>query len=91
MAQVPDVDKYIMQLKQIIEEKNVAILQLRSRIDGNCTMLRFLLERMNNNIIESRLSYVNNNGYDAYEIKLDKLVREIDVLEQNLNQHFRSS
>ena len=83
-------DPIIMELKQIIEEKDKAILQLRSRIDGVGTKLQFLLERMNSNIIESRLQTVNN-GYDAYEIKLDKLVRKIDVLEQNLNQHFRSS
>ena len=90
MAQVPQVDKYIMELKTIIEQKDVAILELRSRIDGVGTKLQFLLERINSNIIESRLSYVNN-GYDAYEIKLDKLVRKIDVLEQNLNQHFKNN
>ena len=90
MAQVPDVDNYIMELKQLIQEKDKAILELKSRIDGVGTKLEFLLERLNCNVIESRLSYVNN-GYDAYEIKLDKLVRKIDALEQNLNQHFRSS
>ena len=90
MAQVPDVDKYIMELKTIIEQKDVAILELKSRIDGVGTKLQFLLEKLNSNVIESRLSYVNN-GYDAYETKLDKLVRRIDILEQNLNQYFCKS
>ena len=65
MAQVPQVDKYIMELKTIIEQKDVAILELRSRIDGVGTKLQFLLEKLNSNVIESRLSYVNNN-YDVY-------------------------
>ena len=90
MAQDFQVDPIIMQLKQIIEEKDKAILELKGRIDGVGTKLQFLLEKLNSNVIESRLSYVNN-GYDAYEIKLDKLCRRIDLLEQNLNQHFRSS
>ena len=89
MAQVPNVDNYIMELKTIIEQKDVAILELKSRIDGVGTKLQFLLEKLNSNVIESRLSYVNNN-YDVYELKLDKLCRRIDLLEQNLNQHFRS-
>ena len=89
MCEAPNVDKYIMELKQLIQEKDKAILELKGRIDGNCTKLQFLLEKLNSNVIESRLSYVNN-GYDAYEIKLDKLCRRIDNLENNLNQHFRS-
>ena len=89
MAQEPQVDHIIMQLKQLIEEKDKSILALKSRIDGVGTKLQFLLEKLNSNVIESRLSNVNNN-YDAYELKLDKLVRKIDILEQNLNQYFKS-
>ena len=48
MAQVPDVDKYIMELKTIIEQKDAAILELRGRIDANCTKLQFLLEKLRN-------------------------------------------
>ena len=89
MAQEPHVDHIIMQLKQLVEEKDKSILALKSRIDGVGTKLQFLLEKLNSNVIESRLSNVNNN-YDAYEIKLDKLVRRLDLLEQNLNQYFKS-
>ena len=89
MAQEPQVDHIIMELKTIVEEKNKSIDLLRGRIDGVGTKLQFLLEKLNSNVIESRLSNVNNN-YDAYELKLDKLVRKIDILEQNLNQYFKS-
>ena len=89
MCEEPKVDKYKMQLKQLIEEKDKAILELKSRIDGVGTKLQFLIERLNSNIVESRLGHVNNN-YDAYELKLDKLVRRIDILENNLNKYFKS-
>ena len=89
MCEEPQVDQYIMQLKQLIEEKDKAILALRDRIDGVGTKLQFLIERLNSNVIESRLGHVNNN-YDAYEIKIDKLCRRIDLLENNLNQYFKS-
>ena len=89
MAQVPEVDDYIMELKTIIEQKDVAILELKSRIDGVGTKLQFLLEKMNCNIVESRLQSVNNN-HDAYELKLDKLCHRIDNLENNLNRYFKS-
>jgi len=49
-----------------------------------------LLERLNISIVESRISNVNNNNFSSYEIKIDKLVRRIDILEQNLNQYFRN-
>ena len=90
MCEEPQVDQYIMQLKQLVEEKDAAIDLLRGRIDGVGTKLQFLLERLNSSVIESRLGNVNNN-YDAYELKLDKLCRRIDLLEQNLNQYFKSS
>ena len=89
MCEEPEVDKYIMQLKQLIEEKDKAILELKSRIDGVGTKLQFLIERLKSNVIESRIGNINNN-YEAYELKLDKLVRRIDILENNLNQYFKS-
>ena len=89
MCEEPQVDQYIMQLKQLIEDKDKAILALRARIDGVGTKLQFLIERLHSNVIESRLGHVNNN-YDAYDIKIDKLCRRIDLLENNLNQYFKS-
>jgi len=49
-----------------------------------------LLERLNISIVEGRISNANNNNFESYEIKIDKLVRRIDILEQNLNQYFRN-
>ena len=90
MAQDLNVDPIIMELKTIIEQKDKAILELKGRIDGVGTKLQFLLEKFNSNVIESRLHTVNN-GYDAYELKIDKICHRLDNLENILNQHFRSS
>jgi len=90
MSEVPNIDPIIMELKQLIEQKDHAILELKGRVDGVGTKLQFLLEKINNNIIESRLGNDNINNYNAYELKLDKLCRRIDVLEQNLNKYFKS-
>ena len=89
MAQELHMDPIKMELIKLIEQKDVAINQLKSRIDGVGTKLQFLLERLNSSAVESRLQSVNDN-YDAYEIKLDKLVRRIDILENNMNQNFKS-
>jgi len=90
MAQEIHVDAIITKLLKLVEEKDIAINQLKSRIDGVGTKLQFLLERLNISIVESRISNVNNNNFSSYEIKIDKLVRRIDILEQNLNQYFRN-
>ena len=79
MCEELHVDQYIMEVRTIIEQKDKAILELKSRIDGVGTKLQFLLEKFNSNVIESRLQTVNHN-FDAYELKPDKLVRKIDVL-----------
>jgi len=90
MAQEIHVDAIITKLLKLVEEKDVAINQLKSRIDGVGTKLQFLLERLNISIVESRISNVNNNNFSSYEIKIDKLVRRIDILEQNLFQYFQN-
>ena len=90
MAQELHVDPIITKLLKLVEEKDNKINELKGRIDGVGTKLQYLLERLNISVVESRISSVNNN-FNAYEIKLDKLVRRLDILEQNLNQYFRSS
>ena len=89
MAQELHVDPIITKLLKLVEEKDIAINELKSRIDGVGTKIQFLLERLNISIVENRISSVNNN-FNAYEIKLDKLVRRLDLLENNLNQYFRN-
>jgi len=90
MAQEIHVEPIITKLLKLVEEKDKAILELKSRIDGVGTKLQFLLERLNISIVEGRISNANNNNFESYEIKIDKLVRRIDILEQNLNQYFRN-
>ena len=89
MAQDLKVDPIMTKLIKINEEKDNAINELKGRIDGFSTKIQFMLERLNISVVESRISS-NNNNFDAYEIKLDKLVRRIDLLENNLNQYFRN-
>ena len=89
MAEELHVDPIITLLIKINEEKDKAILELKGRIDGVGTKLQYLLERLSISVVEGRISSVNHN-FDAYEIKLDKLVRRLDILEQNLNQYFRN-
>ena len=90
MSEELQVDPVITKLIKLVEEKDIAILELKSRIDGVGTRIQFLLEGMNSSIVESRIASVNNN-FDSYEIKIDKLVRRLDILKQNLNQYLRSS
>ena len=89
MAQELHADPIITKLLKLVEEKDNKINELKSRIDGVGTKLQYLLERLNISVVESRISSVNHN-FDAYEIKLDKLVRRLDILENNLNQYFRN-
>ena len=79
-------DEVRSKLIKLIEEKDKSINELKGRIEGVGTCLRFLIERLNISVIESRVSGVNNN-FDSYEIKLEKLVRRIDLLENKLNQY----
>ena len=90
MAEEIHVEPIITKLLKLVEEKDKAILELKSRIDGVGTKLQFLLERLNISIVEGRISNANNNNFESYEIKIDKLCRRIDILEQNLNQYFRN-
>ena len=89
MCEELQVDPIITKLIKINEEKDIAINQLKGRIDGVGTKLQYLLERLNSSVIESRTASVNNN-FDSYESKIDKLVRRLDILKQNLNQYFQN-
>ena len=83
------IDPIITKLLKLVEEKDKAILELKGRIDGVGTKLQYLIERLSISVVEGRISSVNHN-FDAYEIKIDKLCRRLDLLEQNLNQYFRN-
>ena len=44
----------ILKSMKLIVEQYKSILELNSRVDGVGTCLRFLLERMNNNIVKGK-------------------------------------
>ena len=83
------VEPIITKLLKLVEEKDDKINELRGRIDGVGTKLQFLIERLNISVVESRISNANNN-FESYEIKIDKLVRRLDILESNLFQYFQN-
>ena len=87
MSEELQVDPVITKLIKLVEEKDIAILELKSRIDGVGTRIQFLLEGMNSSIVESRIASVNNN-FDSYELKIDKICHRLNILENNLNQYF---
>ena len=74
-------------VKKVIEEKYFAIKELSNRLEGYYTCTRVLLERINYKLVEHQRSSVEDN-VGSYEIKVDELVRIIDLLESNLNQYF---
>ena len=61
MGEEINVDGVRSKLIKIIEEKDKSINELKGRIDGVGTCLRFLLERMNNNIVEGRIMTASND------------------------------
>ena len=65
---------------KLIEETYKSILELKSRVAGVGTVLKFLLERMNNNIVEGRIMTASND-FKSFENKVDKICHRLDMLE----------
>ena len=74
----------ILKLK-LIEEKGTSINELKGRIDGVGTVIKFLLERMNNNIVESRIMTASSD-FESFENALGKIIHRLDMLESKLIQ-----
>ena len=79
-------DDKTLKLIKITQDKDLAVAALGNKLEGYNTCIRCLLERINSNIVENQISGAGSN-FDAYEIRLDKWVRRIDVLESNSNQY----
>ena len=80
-------DETALEWLKVVEEKYTTIKELSNRLEGYYTCIRVLLERINYILASGQVSGVDDKfGY--YEIKVDKLVRIIDLLESNLNHHF---
>ena len=55
MAEPLEVDPTISRLIQLVEDKDNAIRELKGRIDGNCTCITFLLDKLNCNVISGQM------------------------------------
>ena len=75
--------KLYLKWMKLVEENNKSILELKSRTDGVGTALRFLLERMNLNIVECRIMSASND-FKSFENRIDKICHRIDMLENKL-------
>ena len=73
----------ILKLMKLVEEKGKSINELKGRIDGVGTVIKFLLERMNNNIVESIIMTASND-FKSFEHKVDKICIRLDMLENKL-------
>ena len=76
-------DDVILKLMKLIEEKDKSINEFKSRVDGVGTVKKFLLERMNNNIVESRIMTASDD-FKSFEHKVDKICHRLDMLENKL-------
>ena len=68
---------------------NSASAELKGRIDGVGTCLRFLLENVNNDIVESRTQNASNDN-QPFDNNIDKICHRIDELENKLLQTYSS-
>ena len=73
-------NEVILKLMKLIEEKDKSINELKGRVDGVGTCLRFLLERMHNNIVEGGIMTASND-FKSFENKVDKICHRLDMLE----------
>ena len=85
MCEAIQVDETILKLLTLVEEKDKAIKELSGKIEGYSTVTKFLLERLNHNLVETRIQFASNN-FKSSEIKDDKACHRIDMLEQQLLQ-----
>ena len=83
MTEPLDVDPTISKLIQLIENKNDAIRELQGRIDGNCTCIKFILEQINGNIIETQIKF-GSNDFNSFEANIHKHASIIDMLETKI-------
>ena len=80
-------DETSLNLLKVIGETSISIKELSNRLEGYHTCTRVLLEIISSNLVSGQVSSDEDN-FGSYEIKVDKLVRRIDLLENNLNRYF---
>ena len=87
MAEPLEVDPTTSKLIQLIEQKDDAIRELKGRVDGNCTCIKFVLEEINGNIRSGQMK-LGSNVFNSFEAKVDKIANRIDMLETNIMHLF---
>ena len=85
MCEAIQVDETILKLLTLVEEQDKAIKELSGKIEGYSTVTKFLLERLNHNLVETRIQFASND-FKSFELKTDKICHRIDLLEQKLLQ-----
>ena len=61
MCEAIQVDETILKLLKLVEEKDKAIKELSGKIEGYSTVTKFLLERLNHNLVEARIQFASND------------------------------
>ena len=80
-------DETSLNLLKVVEDRDIAVKELSQRLEGYHTVARGLLDEINSNLVSGQTSSVGGN-FDFYEIKVGKLVRRTDLLENSsLNQY----
>ena len=59
MCESIQVDETILKLMKLVEEKDIAIKELGGKVEGYSTVTKFLLERLNHNLVETRIHEFN--------------------------------
>ena len=77
----PTVTDKLNTISKLIESTDKKI---SNQADGYNTSTKILLEKINSNVIRSSTPYCNDNEFNAYEVKLDKIVCRVSELENNL-------
>ena len=70
-------------LNNIIETLDNKVTLLGRKIEGFDTSTKFLIGRLNHNIVEARIQ-IASNEHKAFENEVDKIAHRIDLLEQQL-------
>ena len=76
-------NEVISTLMKFIEAKYKSINEFKGRIGGVGTVIKFSLERMNNNIVES-IIMTASNGFKCFENKVDNICYRLDMLEHKI-------
>ena len=67
----------------MFEETYNAIRELKGKIDGVGTVVKFLLEQINGKVIEAQMK-IGSNDLNSFEANIHKIANGIDMLETKI-------